>query len=83
MELGKILRIHPVTIRPNAALEQHFSPRELAERWDLSAGTIRTLFDNEPGVIRIDRPEQCHKRGYRSLRIPASVAARVHKRLAA
>ena len=83
MDVGKILRIHPVAVRQKAAMEQHYSPRELGERWELSAGTVRSLFIDEPGVIRIDRPEQCHKRGYRTLRIPESVADRVHKRLAA
>jgi hypothetical protein len=68
---------------PSTALEKHFSPAELGERWGLSAGTIRTLFDKEPGVLCIDRPERCHKRGYRSLRIPASVAEKVHQRLVA
>jgi hypothetical protein len=80
-QVDKILRIHPVRLK--AALEQHYSPRELGERWELSPGTIRSLFESEPGVIRIDRPEQCHKRKYRSMRIPESVAARVHQRLAA
>jgi hypothetical protein len=35
----------------------------------------------KPEVIRIDRPETLHKCGYVSIRIPASVAMRVYKRL--
>jgi hypothetical protein len=63
-----------------SALEQHFKPSELAKMWGLSGPTIRTLFEQEPGVLSIDRPEQMHKRGYRSLRIPASVAERVYRK---
>lgn len=61
--------------------EQHYRPDELAVLWGLSANTIRSLFAGEPGVLLIDRPEQMHKRGYCSMRIPASVAGRVHARL--
>ncbi len=59
-------------------IEQHFKPEQLAKLWGWSANTIRRLFWNEPGVIVIDRPEEMHKRGYKSMRIPESVAARVH-----
>lgn len=64
-----------------AAFERHFLPEELAERWGLSANVIRALFKDEPGVLKIERPEKLHKRRYVTLRIPASVAARVHMRL--
>jgi hypothetical protein len=61
-----------------SALEQHFTPSELAKLWSLSDDTIRAWFRDEKGVLLIDRPEKIHKRGYTSMRIPASVAARVH-----
>lgn len=50
-------------------LEPHFSPRQLAEKWSLSAKTITRLFRHEPGVVRLRR----------SLRIPVSVAERVYR----
>jgi hypothetical protein len=59
--------------------ETHFTPEQLAERWNLSCDTIRRLFDREPGVLVIERPNG--KRRYRTLRIPESVAERVHRRL--
>ena len=63
--------------------EQHFSPAELAQLWALSSETIRGLFRDEPGVIVIgERNPRC-KRRYVSLRIPESVAARIHRRLSA
>ncbi len=66
-----------------AAFEQHFSPAQLAEMWGLSSDFIRDTFLDEPGVLKINRPETMHKRGYCSLRIPRSVAHRVHCRLQA
>ena len=42
------------------SIEQHFSPGKLAALWDLSTGSIRSLFRDEPGVIIIDRPEEMH-----------------------
>jgi len=61
--------------------EVHFTCSGLAKEWNVSTDTIRTLFYDEPGVLKIDRPETRTKRGYRSLRIPGSVAERVHRRL--
>lgn len=61
--------------------ERHFSPEKLADLWDVSANKIRRLFEHEPGVLFLDRPEEMHKRGYRIMRIPESVAARVHAKL--
>lgn len=61
--------------------EKHYTPQQLAEAWCLSLKAIRTLFRDEPGVLVLERPETRHKRGYATLRIPASVADRVHLRL--
>jgi len=68
--------------------EVHFTPAGLAKEWAVSTDTIRHLFYDEPGVLKIDRPETMRggkdgkgKRRYRSIRIPQSVAERVHRRL--
>ena len=68
--------------------EVHFTPARLAKEWAVSTDTIRHLFYDEPGVLKIDRPETTRggkdgkgKRRYRSIRIPQSVAERVHRRL--
>ena len=63
------------------SIEKHFTPDQLGKMWNFSGSTIRDLFREEPGVLIIDRPEKMHKRGYCSMRIPASVAERVHQRL--
>ena len=78
--------INPTTTKAAAAVlafEQHFSPAELGKLWHLSPHFIRQRFKDEPGVIRIDRPEEMHKRGYLTIRIPVSVAQRVHQQLRA
>ncbi len=62
--------------------EKHFEPAELAKAWGVSAETIRNVFRNEPGVLRIAHPNG-RKRKYISMRVPVSVAERVHKRLSA
>jgi hypothetical protein len=59
-----------------------YSPQELAALWGLSADTIRELFENESGVIVIGHNGTKRKRGYKTLRIPETVAVRVQKRLA-
>jgi transcriptional regulator GlxA family with amidase domain len=63
-----------------SVFERHFSPEDLAELWGLSADTLRRLFENEPGVLVIERSKAPARR-YRTLRIPESVALRVHRRL--
>jgi hypothetical protein len=61
--------------------EQHDTPKQLAERWALSSDCIRSLFENEDGIILIVRPETMHKQAYSTMRIPRSVSHRVHCRL--
>jgi hypothetical protein len=61
--------------------EHHFSPEELGQVWGLSEDTIRRLFEKEPGVMVIQRT-RARARRYRTMRIPESVALRVHRRLA-
>ena len=65
----------------NAMLEQHYTPIEIGKLWRLSARLVRETFRDEPGVLVIDRPEQMHKRGYATIRIPESVAKRVYDRM--
>jgi hypothetical protein len=63
--------------------ERHYSPADLAEAWSVDVETIRNLFREEPGVLKIGEKDPKHKRAYITLRIPESVAVRVHKRLSA
>ena len=65
--------------------EQHYQPGDLAKMWGLSPSKVRRLFENEPGVLRIGEPSRrvgrALKRSYFTMRIPESVAQRVHDRL--
>ncbi len=63
------------------ALEKHYAVGEVADMWNLSDETIRRLFRDEPGVIKIGDEERRRKRSYFVLRIPESVVLRVHEKL--
>jgi hypothetical protein len=63
------------------AAELHYLVGELSALWGWSEKTVRGIFQNEPGVIFLDRAEACHKRGYCTMSIPKRVAERVHLRL--
>jgi hypothetical protein len=64
-------------------IARHYSPSELAEAWGVSVETIRAIFRQEAGVLKIGSPGTKYKWGYTTLRIPQEVAARVHRGLAA
>ncbi len=64
-------------------VEKHYAPDELAELWGISTETIRSIFREEPGVLKIGKTGGKYKRGYVTLRIPGEVAERVHRRLSA
>lgn len=68
-------------------LEEHFTVKELAAAWKLSPDTVLRMVRDEPGVLRINvradlRRLLAPRKGQRparvSLRIPASVAQRIH-----
>jgi hypothetical protein len=64
--------------------EKHYSVQDLCDLWQLSPRTIRRLFADEPDVIDIGaraRVTGRRRRRYATLRIPQSVAHRVHCRL--
>ncbi len=64
-------------------VERHYEPTELAALWGVSTETIRSIFREEPGVLKIGSEGTKHKRGYITLRIPETVVERVHRRLSA
>ncbi len=62
------------------ALERHLSVQDLAQVWGLDESTIRRLFQDEPGVLKIGKAARHDgKRDYVTLRIPESVVRRVHE----
>ena len=54
------------------ATEKHYSPEALAEKWDMHPSTIRRIFRDVDGVLRIGSRKRVMQR------IPESIAARVH-----
>ncbi len=58
-----------------------YTVAEVAALIGLSRSTVTRLFDHEPGVIILERPELMHKRPYRIVRIPSAVYERVIGRL--
>lgn len=54
------------------AFEIHYTPQQLAALWGLSDKTIHRWFQDEPGVLKTS------DKGRTFLRIPGTVAARVH-----
>lgn len=62
--------------------ELHYTVAEIAEKWKLSEDAVRRLFEKEPGVLVLGKEGSTGgRRRYTTLRIPESVAARVHRRL--
>ena len=61
--------------------ERHYTPLELAEMWGVSVQTIRELCRDKDGVLKIGSDGSRTRRAYKTLRIPHSVAERVHTRL--
>jgi hypothetical protein len=50
-----------------------YTVAEVAVLMRASRSTVTRLFENERGVLVLDRPERMHKRCYRSIRIPRAV----------
>lgn len=60
--------------------EQHYTVAEVGGMWNLSPDAVRKIFEKEPGVLIVGGHGTGTRR-YRTLRIPASIAERVHRRL--
>jgi hypothetical protein len=63
----------------SAFAEKHYTPAEIADMWALSQDAIRRLFRDEPGVLAMKNSKR-GTRVYTTMRIPESVAKRVHRR---
>jgi len=54
-----------------------FTPKELAELWQLSENSIRRMFQDRAGVFCLGDSNPRGRRGYVTLRIPETVALQV------
>lgn len=68
----------PATI---PTLPRTYTVGEVATMTGFSRQTVTRLFENEKGVLVIDRSESMNKRGYRSIRIPQHVYERVVRKV--
>lgn len=68
----------PVQMPP---IGRHYKPEDLARALRMSKNTIRRLFEDEPGVIKIGHSGRGRVRRYVSLYIPELVVMRVYDRL--
>src|SRR5437867_3668821 len=59
----------------------YYSVKELAFLWNMSAESIRRLFEKEAGTL-IFKIQTSGRRTYRNFRIPGEVALRVKNRMA-
>jgi hypothetical protein len=57
-------------------LEPLLSPQQIAAAWRLDSSTIRRIFQDVPGVLKLAGKGKHGTRSYQTLRIPASVAER-------
>lgn len=62
-----------------ATFERHYRIAELCELWGIGRETLRKILVDEPGVVRIRMGRRKYLTTYS---IPASVAERIHTRLA-
>jgi hypothetical protein len=70
----------------NEALpEPSLTVKEIADGWQISRDSVRRIFSDEPGVLRIGHETRLvgrkYKRRYFTLRIPRSVYLRVLDRM--
>jgi hypothetical protein len=70
-------------VRANGATmeKQVYTIEEVAAMTGFSRRTVSRMFEREPGVIVLERPETMRKRRYRSIRIPKAVYERLLRRL--
>jgi len=62
--------------------EKHYTPKELATLWGLHPKTVRDLFRAEEGVLVLGNAKTTrYRKAYTTIRVPASVAERVHRSL--
>jgi hypothetical protein len=60
--------------------ETHFAVSYWAERWGFSVKTVRDWFRDEygPGILRQANVGRRRRRGYTTIRVSASAAARIY-----
>ncbi len=61
------------------ALAQLLTPQEIATAWHVDVSTVRRVFQDEEGVLKLSGGNGRKRRVYVTIRIPAAVYERVMK----
>ena len=61
------------------ALEPLLTPQEIAAAWRLDTSTIRRIFQDVPGVLKLAGSGKRGTRSYTTIRIPADVAEKFRR----
>jgi hypothetical protein len=61
--------------QPMSGCERHYTPNEVAQMWSVTPGTVRKIFGERVGVLKLGAAT--NKR-YTLLRIPQSVLDQAH-----
>jgi hypothetical protein len=67
---------------PECGTEPHYTPEEIAKMWKLAPNTIRSIFENRPGVLKVGSSAGDRARRYTKLRVPKSIVDKAHSELA-
>jgi hypothetical protein len=70
------LGVEPAPSPIGCATEKHYTVAKIAEMWSMSVYSVRRLFTDVPGVLKIGEERK-------TLYIPTSIVERVHQDLAA
>ena len=73
-------QLEPTRALADPTFERHYRIGELARLWAVGRETLRKIFKDEPGVVKIRIGK---KKSHVTYSIPESVAHRVHVRLSA
>ena len=79
--LLNVKHILEVTPLPPAQPSEILTPAEIAKANKFDPETVRRLFRDEPGVIKLGHPRKGRKKPYFTLRIPRQVYDRVMSRM--
>ena len=70
---------------PQIAIEKHYTVSQVAELWSISEATVRRIFEDMPGVLKIAMPRLMRGRKQRArvkLSIPLSLVEVAHQQWA-
>lgn len=69
----------PNVLPSSDALRPHVRVADIAAAWGLHPMTVRRMFRDVPGVLRLRRSASRKRRGYETLLIPEAVLERVYR----